>query len=446
LESAKLRWCLLLILTGTFLVPLNSTMIAVGLPIIAEELRVSLAEASWIITVYLIVMTVTQPMAGKLGDMFGYRQLFLLGMCLFLVASVLCIWSGGLVWLILFRGLQAMGGALCTPNATAILRYLIAKERLAKTLGVFGFSMGIGAAVGPLLGAYLIDWWGWTSIFWINIPFALVSLGGCFWLLPKLATQREAQLDLLGSLFLGSTLVMLVLLVTHPEFIAIWTVLLCLVSLMLFFWQERRCSYPLIDFALFRNRLFTCSNLSILLSNTVMYSTILVMPIMLESVFGYTLPEVGMLLFAFSLSMSVSSWLGGQISERMGARRMIMLSFLLSVVATGGYLSFLWVQAAAYVTFVLLVGGLGAGIGLSAMQNASLQSVPRSVSGVASGIYSTFRYIGGMCASVMVSLMFGFHWLFVVLMVISALGVVVGHGSTLSPSSRKPAEGGVQAG
>ena len=446
MESAKLRWCLLLILTGTFLVPLNSTMIAVGLPIIAEELRVSLAEASWIITVYLIVMTVTQPMAGKLGDMFGYRQLFLLGMCLFLVASVLCIWSGGLVWLILFRGLQAMGGALCTPNATAILRYLIAKERLAKTLGVFGFSMGIGAAVGPLLGAYLIDWWGWTSIFWINIPFALVSLGGCFWLLPKLATQREAQLDLLGSLFLGSTLVMLVLLVTHPEFIAIWTVLLCLVSLMLFFWQERRCSYPLIDFALFRNRLFTCSNLSILLSNTVMYSTILVMPIMLENVFGYTLPEVGMLLFAFSLSMSVSSWLGGQISERMGARRMIMLSFLLSVVATGGYLSFLWVQAAAYVTFVLLVGGLGAGIGLSAMQNASLQSVPRSVSGVASGIYSTFRYIGGMGASVMVSLMFGFHWLFVVLMVISVLGMVVGHGSTLSPSSRKPAEGGVQAG
>ncbi|MBP1932119.1 MFS transporter [Ammoniphilus resinae] len=446
MESAKLRWCLFLILTGTFLVPLNSTMIAVGLPIIAEELRVSLAEASWIITVYLIVMTVTQPMAGKLGDMYGYRRLFLVGMGLFLVASVLCIVSDNLVWLILFRGLQAMGGALCTPNATAILRYLIAKERLAKTLGVFGFSMGIGAAVGPLLGAYLIDWWGWTSIFWVNIPFALVCLGGCFWLLPKLANQREAQLDLLGSLFLGCTLVMLVLLVTHPEYIAFWTVLLCLVSLVLFFLQERRCPYPLIDFVLFRNRLFTCANLSILLSNTVMYSTILVMPIMLENLFGYTLPEVGMMLFAFSLSMSVSSWLGGQISERMGTRWMIMLSFLLSVMATGGYLSFLWLHAAAYMTFVLLLGGLGAGIGLSAMQNASLQSVPRTVSGVASGIYSTFRYIGGMCASVMVSLMFGFHWLFIVLMAISVVGVVVGHGSTLSPSSRKQAEGGVQAG
>ncbi len=436
--------CLLFILAGTFLVPLNSTMIAVGLPIIASELNATMAQASWVITVYLIIMTVTQPMAGKLGDMYGYRRMFLMGISLFMISSVLCILSDSLIWLILFRGLQGMGGALCAPNATAILRHVIPRERLPKTLGLFGFCMGIGAAIGPLLGAILISWWGWTSIFWGNVPFALLCLIGCFILLPKLENQEKTQLDTWGSLFLGSSLVILVLLVTHPEYAKFWTIACLMVSIFLFIWQEQRCSYPLIDFALFRNRGFTCANLSILLNNAFMYSTILVMPIILEGTFGYTLTEVGILLFGFSLSMSVSAWLGGHWLAKWGTRRVIMLSFGVSVLATGGYLTFFWLSIAPYIMLVLLLGGIGAGLGLSAMQGASLHSVPRSVSGVASGIYSTFRYIGGMIASVMVSLMFGFTWLFLCLGVISMLGIVVGFLASTSPSQKQAQ--GVQAG
>lgn len=441
LENHKLRWCLLLILAGTFLVPLNSTMIAVGLPIIAKDLSINMVQASWVITVYLIVMTVTQPLAGKLGDIYGYRRMFLIGIGLLMVASIFCLWSPSLTWLILFRGLQALGGALATPNATAILRYIIPKERLAKTLGFFGFLMGMGAAMGPLLGAYLINWWGWKSIFWANIPCTLFCLVGCYILLPRPENQRDAQLDGWGSLFLGSSLITLVLLVTHPEYVKFWTITLFIVSFSLFLWQERRCPQPLIDFTLFRNRRFTCANLSILLSNAIMYSTILVMPILLGGTFGYTLPEVGWLLFGYSLSMSASAWLGGQLLEKLGTRRIIMLSFFLSVTSMGGYMSFFWLHAPFYVAFILLLGGMGAGIGLSAMQNASLQSVPRTVSGVASGIYSTFRYIGGMAASVMVSLMFGFYWLFIILSWIALLGILVGHRISATPPPKNQAEG-----
>jgi EmrB/QacA subfamily drug resistance transporter len=416
------------IMTGTFLVPVNSTMIAVGLPTIAEALHSSIAHASWIITVYLIVMAAVQPIAGKLGDIYGNRNMFLLGMLLFLFASIACMFSANLLWLILFRAMQAVAGALAAPNASALIRFTVPKERLAKTFGTFGLLMGLGAAVGPLAGSLLISAWGWTSIFWVNIPFALYSLAAVTLTLSNSGKRSDEALDLLGSLYLVVGLTTLVLAITHADFVNLWTILLLALSTLLFIRQEMKYRAPLIQFSLFRQRTFAGANLAILLSNAVMYSTILVMPIWLQSQFHYSVKMVGILLFVFSLAMSLCSKLGGHLSDWAGKRNVISLSFLISAVALVGYLGIYLLPVPAYIIGVLLIGGIGSGLGTAAMQSASLQTVPKEMSGIASGIYSTFRYVGGMIASVLVGLLGDYHLLFYCLLVLAVAGLPLSLG------------------
>lgn len=423
MENDRHGLVLLSILTGTFLVPVNSTMIAVGLPSIVESLHSNLSHASWIITVYLIVMTVLQPIAGKLGDIYGNRRMFLCGMGLFLLSSIACLFTMNLLWLIIFRAVQAVGGALAAPNASAIVRYVTPKEKMGKTFGLFGFAMGIGAALGPLMGSVLISLWGWTSIFWINIPFALVSLCASYILLPVIKKETVTSLDIYGSILLGGSLITLILLVTHSEYRTVWAVGLLCILIPLFIRQEKRCEEPLIQFQLFKNRMFSSANFSILFSNAIMYSTILVMPILLQKEFHFSLETIGVLLFVFSLSMSLFSWVGGYLTDHVGKRVTVLLSFLLSAVAVGVYAGFYSNHSLVTITIGLIIGGLGAGIGSSSMQTASLQAVSKEMSGLASGIFSTFRYVGGMIASVLVSLLLDYQLLFYTLIFFALTGI-----------------------
>lgn len=404
-------------------------MIAVGLPTISEALAVPLSQASWVITIYLIVMAAVQPIAGKLGDLYGKRTMFLLGMGLFLAAAAACIFSFHLLWLIVFRAIQAVGGAIAAPNASALIREVVPKEQLGKAFGTFGLLMGLGAAIGPLAGSLLIGLWGWTSIFWVNLPFALFSLAAAFAYLPKSAPVRSGQsLDIPGSAYLAIGLTLLTLIVTHPQWFNIWTAALLVVTVMLFIRRELRCTEPLIRFALFKSPMFASANVSILLSNAMMYSTILVMPVLLQQQFHYSVQAAGMMLFLFSLAMSVFSWFGGSWSERLGQRRLVRISFIVQGAALLGCLGIYGYPSIPFIAAVLLVGGVGAGIGTPSMQSASLQSVSRDMSGVASGIFSTFRYIGGMAASVMVSLMADYHSLFYCLLALAVIGVPLSQG------------------
>ena len=190
MNSSKPSLIIFSILTGTFLIPVNSTMIAVGLPSIAKALHLSIVHVSVVVTIYLIVMAVAQPIAGKLGDLYGNKTMFVAGISIFLVGSAACVFSYNLLSLTVFRTLQALGGALATPNATAIMRHSLPKEKLGRTLGLFGLSMGLGAAVGPVLGAFLIKYLGWTSIFWFNVPFAVLSLICSFIFVPSNLKQK----------------------------------------------------------------------------------------------------------------------------------------------------------------------------------------------------------------------------------------------------------------
>ena len=423
MNSNKLQLMIAAILTGTFLVPVNSTMITVGLNTIAESFGETLIQTSWIITIYLIVMAATQPVAGKLGDMFGYKRMFLIGLGLSLIGSVACAFAFNLPSMIAFRSLQALGGALAVPNGTALIRYTVPKEKMTRIFGLFGLLMGLGAAVGPLAGSFLISAWGWRGIFWINLPFLLLSFLIALAVLP-LTPSRPAKVDVLGALYLALGLSGIVLFITHPETLHWWTVLLLIACIALFFRRETRFEHPLIDFALFRSPSFTGANLSVMTSNAIMYGTILIVPILFQQR-EMDLRMIGVLLFAYSLAMSCASYLGGWMSNAIGHKKVISLSFALQLLSLCLYLGFSKEAALWYVILSLIIGGLGSGIGMPSMQASNLESVAKEKTGVASGVFSTFRYMGSMVASALTSILVGSQTIFYILMGVAALGILI---------------------
>ncbi|TCP57899.1 EmrB/QacA subfamily drug resistance transporter [Tumebacillus sp. BK434] len=420
-SASKVRLLTAAILLGTFLVPVNSTMITVGLGTISHSFGETLAQTSWIITIYLIVMAATQPVAGKLGDIFGYKRMFLTGIALSLAGAVLCAFAFNLPSMIVFRSMQALGGALALPSGTALIRHAVPKEQMASVFGLFGLLMGLGAAVGPLAGSFLIEAWGWQAIFWINLPFLLASFLAALFVMPATPT-RKTPVDLLGSLYLALGLSLIVLFITHAETIHWWSVLLLLGCLVLFFFREKGIPHPLIEFGLFRSRSYRSANLAVLTSNFIMYGTILVLPLLLQER-GVDLRMIGTLMFVYSLAMSFSSWLGGQLSKKLGHAKMIGLAFGVQLLSALLYLGFAQQVAIWYIACALLIGGLGSGAGLPAMQTASLEAVSPEKTGVASGVFSTFRYMGSMVASALTSLMLGS--LFYVMIGVAVAGMLL---------------------
>jgi len=418
----------LAILTGAFLVPVNSTMITIGLSDIMDSLQTNLANVSWIVTIYLIIMTVTQPLAGKLGDIYGNRKMFLLGLLLFFMASIVCIYAPNLLVLIFGRAIQAIGGALITPNGTAIIRFITPKEQLTKAFGLFGFSMSIGAAIGPLFGAMLISLWGWQSTFWINIPLAIVSFIIAYKFLPNIERKNQTRLDLQGSVLLSIFLTTLVLIITNEWYTNIWLWLVFIVALILFVYREKKIEHPLIDFSLFKNANFTSANLSILLNNAIMYCTLLIMPLMLTMDASYSIEVIGVLLFVFSIAISIASWLGGNVDSKLGKCDTVRMSFICSALALGMYLLLPTSPLFVFALLIIFVGGIGSGLGVPSMQAASLESVTKEMSGVASGIYSTFRYIGSTAASVIISLQISYATTMAVLIFLAIVGIFVSKG------------------
>lgn len=405
LDNIKQSFAFLAILTGAFLVPVNSTMITIGLQNMMESFNTTLTHISWIITIYLLLMIVMQPLAGKLGDVYGRKRLFIIGLLFFLVGSIICMMAPTMFVLMIGRAIQAIGGALISPNGTAILRMMTPKEKLAKTFGIFGFVMSIGAAIGPLLGALLIHYGGWQATFWVNIPLLIVAFIMALMYLPAHNPTQKTRIDLFGAVWLGLFLAAVVLLVTLEAYDNIWLWVVGISTCGLFIYRECTYAEPLIHFSLFKNRHFTGANMSILLNNWIMYATLLLLPIALPAA-GYTLTEIGLLLFVFSIAISCASWLGGRLEKQIGRARLIALSFTFSACALTSYLFIVSHHTVVVAALLLLIGGIGSGLGVPSMQTASLQSVDVQMSGIASGIYSTFRYIGSTAASVIISMQF----------------------------------------
>ncbi len=390
---------------GTMLAPLNSTMIVVALPDLLTEFGSTVTWGAWIVTSYLVAMAALQPVGGGLGDRYGRQRLFLIGLGLFLAATMVAAFSWNVEILLIARTFQAVGGAVAIPNGTALVRSLVPGERQGRAFGKIGAGIAVAAAAGPLIGGLVTDSLGWRWIFAANILLVVPALVLALRLPRDRPAPAGGSFDLQGAILLATTLVPLALALTVwrlpsvPIALAPALGLLTVLAGLLLLRHVRRFPRPVLNLSLFRERGFTPATATVLLSNLTMYTVLLSLPLFLNERGHWSSSEVGLLLAGLSIQTIIFSPLGGWLSDRSGRRVPAVAG---TAVLAIGVLPFLaigdsWTWMLYLAPLVLI--GIGLGLSSASVQTTAVEVVPSNAVGQAAGLFSTMRYLGSIIGS-----------------------------------------------
>lgn len=384
-------------MSSAALAPLNSTMIAVALPEMGRDLAMGSALLRHgLVTSYLLTGIVLQSLGGKLADRIGYARALRLGQLTFAAAALI-----GFAWpaagaLVLARVAMAAAGAVIVPSAISLLRNELPPQQRGRAFGMFGAVMGCSAALGPQLGGLLTQHFGWRAIFIINVPWLALSTGAALMGPPlrrELATEPPAPFDFVGSLLLGISLGAIVLGSVAPELSGL--MLAGALGLGGFVFWERRVSDPVIDVSLFGRSVFCAGALMIALHNLAMYSLLFELPQVSARLFGASRESVGSVLSAMMLSMVVASPVAGRLADRFGPRAVGAAGCLAALLGVLLLRILPFAQLSAALPGLILLG-LGLGLSSAPAQASAMSAVPRAQSGMAAGLTSTLRYLGGI--------------------------------------------------
>lgn len=381
------------------LAPLGSTMMAVAVPAIAADIGRSDTEVTqWLVAGYLITNIALQSPGGKLGDLAGHSRALLIGLALVAAGSVLGWALSALPALVTARVLMAAGGAACVPAVMAMLRNAVAPDRRARAFGTFGACMGIAAAIGPLVGGALLTWLDWRALFAANLPVIALSLALVVFSRAPAAVpvQPRPKFDWLGSVLVALGLGAVVAAPRLPASYALGAGLGGGALLLVFGWVETRVASPVVDLKLFKRAAFFAGGTTIALQNLAMYALLFQLPIFFAKARHLEPGAIGPALLALTLAMVAASLVAGRISERIGARAQVLLGSLLGLGGLWWFRDFGAIQSPVDVIPGLLLMGTGIGLSSPPAQAAAMGAVARENSGMAGGVLSTMRYIGGV--------------------------------------------------
>lgn len=379
------------------LAPLGSTMMAVAVPAIAADVGRSDTEVTqWLVAGYLITNIALQSPGGKLGDLAGHNRALLIGLALVAAGSVLGWLVSALPALVTARVLMAAGGAATVPAVMAMLRNAVAPERRARAFGTFGACMGVAAAVGPLVGGALLTWLDWRALFAANLPVVALSVAlVLFHRAPAAAAQPRPKFDWLGSLLVAVGLGAVVAAPRLPG-IGLWAGVGGVALLLVFGWVETRVAAPVVDLRLFKRPAFVAGGGTIALQNLAMYALLFQLPIFFAKARLLEPGAIGPALLALTLAMVAASLVAGRVSERIGARAQVLLGSLLGLGGLWWFRDFAAIRTPLDVVPGLLLMGTGIGLSSPPSQAAAMGAVARENSGMAGGVLSTMRYLGGI--------------------------------------------------
>ena len=393
-------------LLAASLAPLGSTMIAIALPEIGQDIGVEVSSLTpWLVTSYLIASIALQSPGGKLGDLVGHGRAIVAGLSFVAAGSILGLVGRDPQTLGAARILMASGGAATVPATMALLRNQTAADRRARIFGLFGACMGLAAAIGPLVAGELTQRFGWRAVFAANLPVIAVSSVLVTMTRRTFADAIETRPSFdwpgTGLLAFGLTLTIAALQTTAP--VAWWLAAVGVLLLIAFPFREQRTTSPVVDFALLTRRAFFAGASIIALQNMAMYPLLFQLPVFFDRVRSLGARPMGQALLGLTLAMMVSSVVGGRLAERLGARTQTLLGSLVALAGLSWFSDFESVRTPSDVMPGMLLMGLGVGITSPPAQAASMSTVGREQSGMAGGIVSTMRYIGGVAGATTLS-------------------------------------------
>ena len=382
-------------------VALETTVVVTALPTIVGELD-RLDLYSWVFSAYLLTSTVTVPLYGKLADIYGRRRVFLFGITVFLLGSVLCGLAQDMTGLIVFRAIQGLGAGAVLPTIFTVVADLYPLQERAKVQGVFSTLWGVTSLVGPGLGAWLTLTLSWRAVFFVGVPFGLAAAVFFMWFFKERVEPRKVSLDIAGSLLLMGGLTTLLMALTQGSEGLGWAspVVLALLAtsvLMLvgFVVAERRATDPVLPLALFKLRVMSVSSAANFLSGAVLFGVTSYVPLFVQGARGEGAAGAGVALTPMLVAWSMSGFAGPRLLLRFGFRATAIGSTLMIALGAAGLL-LVGIDTPAlplYISMTLL--GLGFGPSTSAFLILLQERVPWSQRGVATSSTQLFRSLGG---------------------------------------------------
>ncbi|MFG2739037.1 MULTISPECIES: MFS transporter [Streptomyces] len=412
LASPQGKWILLTTVLGSSMAMLDSTVVNVALPRIGEDLDADLAALQWTVNAYMLTLAGLILLGGSLGDRYGRRRVFVIGVVWFALASLLCGIAPNVGVLIAARALQGIGGALLTPGSLALIQASFHPDDRARAVGLWSGFGGIGAAVGPFLGGWLVDGPGWRWVFLLNVPLALLCAPIAVRHVPESGDgTKHGRFDVLGA-FLGAAALALVtyaLIEAQQVSVTVWiTAIAGVAAGVAFVYVERHRADPMMPLDIFRSRQFTAVNLVTLCVYAAFSGFFFLAALQLQVVSGYSALGAGTALLPTTALMLLFSARSGALADRIGPRIPLTVGPLL---CAAGILLMLRVgENATYVTDVLpalLVLGLGMVTLVAPLTATVLASVDTARAGLASGVNNAAARAAGLVAVAALPLLAG---------------------------------------
>jgi EmrB/QacA subfamily drug resistance transporter len=415
-EQAERRhspWLVLAVLClGFFMILLDTTIVNIAIPSISDKLHASLSDILWILNSYILVYAVLLITAGRLGDLYGPKQLFLVGLVIFTLASVACGFAQSPTQLIIFRVVQGLGGALLTPQTLSVLTMIFPPDKRGAAFGIWGSTAGIATVAGPVVGGWLVTDFGWRWIFFVNVPVGIVALVGAVIVMPNLKLNRRHRLDWFGTVLATAGLFLITFgliegqphhwgkvwgPVTIVELITTGAVIM--IGFVVQQWAQRN-GEPLIPFQIFRDRNYSIMNYVVMSIAFGMLGLFLPLTIFLQSVLGLSALQAGLTTAPMSLIAMVIAPFAGRLSDRIGGKWILFVGLSLFSLGMGILIASSHPNSTRWHLLPgLIVAGFGMGMTFAPLQTVAMHNVEPRMAGAASGFINTTRQLGGVIGS-----------------------------------------------
>ncbi|ASW56277.1 DHA2 family efflux MFS transporter permease subunit [Plantactinospora sp. KBS50] len=406
-------WLVLSVLClGFFMILLDTTIVNIAIPDMSTSLSASLDQILWVLNSYVLVYAVLLITAGRLGDLYGPKRLFILGLIVFTVASAVCGFARNPEQLIIARVVQGVGGALLTPQTLSVITMIFPAEKRGAAFGLWGAVAGVATVAGPTLGGYLVTDWGWEYIFFVNLPIGIIAVVLAAIVMPDIKLNRRHRLDWTGTALatVGLFLVTYGLIEGEPhDWGRVWgpvtifeVIAAGVVVLAVFMFQQYagRDREPLVPFAIFADRNYSLMNVVSAAIAFGMLGLFLPLVIYLQSVLGLTALQAGLTTAPMSLISMCVAPLAGRLADRTGGKWVLFLGLSLWSVGMG---LVVWLAHADsgrwHVLPGIIVAGFGLGLTFAPLQTIAMRNVAPQMAGAASGFINTARQLGAVIGS-----------------------------------------------
>lgn len=401
-HEERYMWIALsVVIVGTFMAILDSSIVNVAIPKMMTIFGASTDEIEWILTGYMLTMSIVIPLTGYLGDRFGLKKLYVFALAVFTIGSAFCGLATSTETMVAARVIQAIGGGMIMPVGMAMIYQLVPMEKRGLALGIWGISAMAAPAIGPTLSGYIVQYMDWRLIFTINIPVGIIGVTLAIIMLKETPTKGYKKFDIFGAITSAVGLFTLLLALskgnsegwTSGYILGLFTV--AIISLISFVFIELNHEDPLLELRVLKIFPFSLSLVISTITTIGMYGALFLMPLYLQNLRGYTPTQSGLLMLPAALVTGVMMPISGRLFDKFGAKWITIIG--LFILATASYTLSKLTLDTSYNTImtIMIVRGIGMGLAMMPMQTAGMNAIPRELSGRGTALNSTIRQVSG---------------------------------------------------